>query len=134
MVGVFTPWKLATATNLFLLLLASRRDCFHTVISILQPWMWSQTKGWLYDSPLYTRMTKSKPSSLKKDISLQETAPTLESLSLPVGGRQFSALSFLGSSCLAHLDRGGLCDHTIQVNSFPRDIQLPWEISTPSPL
>lgn len=105
-VGVFTPWKLATTTNLFLLLLASWRDCFHTVISILQPWMRSQTKGRLYDSPLHTRRTESEPSSLKKDIPLQETAPTLESLSLPVGGRQFSALSFLGSSCLAHLDMG----------------------------
>lgn len=105
-VGVFTPRKLATATNLFLLLLVSRRDCFHTVISILQPWMWSQTKGWLYDSPLYTRMTERKPSSLQKDISLQETAPALESLSSPVRGRKFSALSFWGPAALLILTGG----------------------------
>lgn len=70
--------------------------------------MWSQTKGWLYDSPLYARMTKRKPSSLQKGISLQETAPALESLSSPARGRKFSALSFWGPAALLILTEGPL--------------------------
>ena len=104
----------------------------HTMAG-LQPRMWSQIREWVYDSLLHHRITKRRPSLLKKDISLQKTAPALEFLSRPVGGGKFSAHSLWGPAALL-ISVGSLCDHRIPVKGFPTHSQLPLEISNPSPL
>lgn len=130
-VGVFTPRKLATSTNLFLLLSVPRRDClqlsaYHSLGCGHKPkdgfMILHSTPGWLRESCLHSKRTFHHRKQHQ-----------LWNLWAPLWEVETSVRFPFGVQLPCSSRQGGLRDHRVPVKGFSTDTQLPWEISKPGP-